>query len=187
MEQTMSLRGNVGTRVRQLERRQRERPLSYEQRQERGRRLRWELWLTAAERLLTAVAPEQLHAVAERLRHWVDNPGPVGGRWPGLATWAYYLESGRGFLPARLPVELIDVYLRDERAQPDHDYEDCGLLIPIRPRVIDDRSFVHCVFRGAAEKEICYFPRCPHCGGATAQGAYWAKHRRAVEESPPGR
>jgi hypothetical protein len=180
----MTLRRTVGSRVRQLERRLRERPLSYEQRQEQANQRRWDCWLAAAERLLTAVAPEQLETVAERLRHWMDNPGTVGAPWPGLATWAYHLERGAGFLPARLPVELIDVYLRHEHAQPNDDCEDCGLLIPIRPSVIDDRSFVHCVFRGVAEEKICYFPRCPHCGGATAQGAYWKKHGGPVKSSP---
>src|SRR5262249_41621793 len=107
--------------------------------------------------------------------------GTVGARWPGLATWVSHLEDGRGFLPDRLPAELIDVYFRDDRAQPDHDCEDCGLEIPIRPSVVDDRSVVHCVFRGVAEEKICYFLRCPHCGGATAQGAYWKKHGREVE------
>jgi hypothetical protein len=187
MEQTMSLRRSVGTRVRQLERLLRERPLSPEQRQEQANRQWWERWLEAAGRLLMAVTPEQQHTVAERLRHWLDRRGPVGADRPGLVAWLYWLEHGRGFLPARLPVELIDVYLRDDRAQPDHDCEDCGLRIPIRPSVIDDRSFVHCVFRGVAEEEVRYLPRCPHCGGATAQGAYWAKHRREVVERPPGR
>jgi hypothetical protein len=187
MEKTMSLRRSVGSRVRQLERRQRDRPLSYEQQQEQANRQWWERWLAAAERLLTAVAPEQVDTVLERLRHWLDHPGPVGALRPGLAAWVSHLERGRGFLPTRLPPELIDVYLRDERAQPQHDCEDCGLQVPICPSVIDDRSFVRCVFRGVAEEEIRYFPRSPHCGGETAQGANWGKHRRAVEESSPGR
>ena len=184
----MSLRRNIGTRVRQLERRQRERPLSYQQLQEQANQRSWERWLDAAERLLAAVAPEQLDSVVERLKQWAAHPGTVGSRWPGLATWASHLEDGRGFLPARLPAELIDVYFRDDRAQPQHDCEDCGLEIPIRPPVVDDRSFgLDHVFRGAAEKEIRYFPRCPHCGGATGQQAYWKKHGGPEETVRAGR
>ena len=178
----MSLRRNIGTRLRHLERRQRERPLSYEQLQEQANQRSWERWLDAVERLLTAAAPEQADAAFGRLKHWLDNPRTPGADWPGLATWASHLEDGRGFLPTRLPAELLDVYFRDDRAQPHHDCEHCGLEIPIRPRVIDDRSFgLDHVFRGAADKEICYFPRCPHCGGATRQQAYWKKHGGPVE------
>jgi hypothetical protein len=54
--------------------------------------------------------------------------------------------------------------------------------------MIDKRSFVNCVFHRVAEEEVRYFPRSPHCGGATAQSAYWRKHRRRVEDQcQPGK
>ncbi len=103
----------------------------------------------------------------QRLKH----PGDGFKPWPGLVTWTYHLEQDEGFLPVRIPPEVIDVYLTDARAQPDHECADCGLEVPVRPCVIDEKSFVRNVFRAPTEAEIRYFPVCPCCGGVTGLSA----------------
>ena len=173
----MTARRGVRARLESLERTPTAGRLSFAELQRQANGRAWERWLIAADRLVQAIAPEQRDAVVQVMEQWLQQEGDGCKRWPGLVTWTYYLERGRGFLPERIPSEVIDVYLTNARAQPDHDCADCGMAIPIRPCVIDDRSFGgECVYRGVAEEEVRYFAACPSCGGVTGQQAYWKKH-----------
>ncbi|MFO0950741.1 MAG: hypothetical protein U0835_06215 [Isosphaeraceae bacterium] len=87
-----------------------------------------------------------------------------GGR--GLRAWLAILDADGRPLPGTLPNELVEVYLRDDDAEPLHDCERCGLSVPVR---VGRR----CGHEGAVERE--YFPTCPHCGGHTGRFAYWSR------------
>jgi hypothetical protein len=111
--------------------------------------------------LLPAVAAEQQAAVEAVVRAFPE-------RGYGLYAWVTNLREG-GHLPARIPAEVIDVYLRDDKALPLHDCEDCGLLLPLRP----GRHYGL-----AVEPARSYFDTCPVCGGRVGCYAYWHKHGR---------
>ena len=92
-----------------------------------------------------------------------------GGR--GLRAWLALLEADDRTLPGDLPVELVNVYLDDDEAEPLHDCERCGLSVPVRAR----RRCGH-----EATVERIYFPSCPHCGGRTGRHAYWSRSDTAT-------
>ncbi len=87
-----------------------------------------------------------------------------GGR--GLRAWLALLEVDHPPLPRELPQELVEVYLRDQEAEPLHDCERCGLPVPVRCGRRVGREPV-------AEWE--YFPACPSCGGRTGRHAFWSR------------
>lgn len=103
-----------------------------------------------------------------RIRTLLTNPR-CGGR--GLTTWLSLLETDCCSLPDCLPDKLVEVYLRDDEAEPLHDCERCGLAVPVRVAR-------RCGHEAAAERE--YFPTCPRCGGRTGRHAYWSRQCGAV-------
>ena len=124
-------------------------------------------WKDAESRFLRAV-PTSMRAIARSL---LDNPRR-GGR--GLRALLDALAGQQRFLPDALPINLVAVYLEDAEAEPLHDCEECGLLVPVR---VGRR----CGHEPTAER--IYFPLCPHCGGRTGRHAYWsgsAKRNRLV-------
>jgi hypothetical protein len=119
---------------------------------------------TTAARFLTAV-PNRL-----RLDVWSLMTSPRrGGR--GLRAWLALLEVDHPPLPGELPQELVEVYLRDQEAEPLHDCEECGLPVPVRCGRRIGREPV-------AEQE--YFPSCPSCGGRTGRHAFWSRGPRST-------
>ncbi len=110
-------------------------------------------------RLLAAVPAEHRPLT----RSLVTDPRR-GGR--GLRAWLALIDSEGCQLPCDLPKELVEVYLRDEDAEPLHDCEECGLPVPVRA----DRRCGH-----EATVDRVYFPACPHCGGRTGRFAYWSR------------
>ncbi len=123
-------------------------------------------WDVAEDRLLAAV-PEGVRAVV-RVR--LVDPRR-GGR--GLRAWLGLLATGGRDLPPALPAALVEVYLRDDDAEPLHDCEACGLPVPVKA----GRRCGH-----EPTPERVYFPSCPHCGGRTGRFAYWS---RAVAAGAP--
>jgi hypothetical protein len=63
------------------------------------------------------------------VRTLLANPR-YGGR--GLRAWVGLMEAEDRPLPPALPAELVDVYLRDDEAEPLYDCEACGLAVPVR-------------------------------------------------------
>ena len=91
-----------------------------------------------------------------------------GGR--GLRAWLAIQEIEGRPLPADdVPGELVEVYLRDDEAEPLHDCERCGLHVPVRV----SRRCGH-----EASVDRVYFPSCPRCGGRTGRFAYWSSPTR---------
>ena len=86
-----------------------------------------------------------------------------GGR--GLRQWLSLLEADWRPLPRQLPLELVEIYLKDDDAEPYHDCERCGLLVPVRvaQRVGHEPTV-----------ERVYFSSCPNCGGRTGRFAFWS-------------
>lgn len=117
-----------------------------------------------ADRLLAAIPAE----LQDRARNVLHNPR-LGGR--GLRAWIALLEAEDRPLPAALPPELVEVYLRDAEAEPLHDCEVCGLPVPVRTG-----------WRAGHEPSAdrVYFPICPHCGGRTGPHAFWARAATAA-------
>jgi len=113
----------------------------------------------AVERLLAAVPARQRALV----RTLLTNPR-YGGR--GLRAWLGLMAADDRPLPAALPQELVEVYLRDAEAEPLHDCEACGLAVPVRAG-----------WRSGHEPSCdrVYFPACPHCGGRTGPHAFWSR------------
>jgi hypothetical protein len=112
----------------------------------------------SADRLLAAV-PLRVRGEVERL---LLNPRH-GGR--GLRQWLSSLETDWRPLPRQLPLELVEIYLKDDDAEPLHDCERCGLLVPVRvARRVGHEPTV----------ERIYFPSCPNCSGRTGRFAYWS-------------
>jgi hypothetical protein len=111
--------------------------------------------------LSPAVAAEQRPAVEAVVRAFPE-------RGYGLYAWVTSLREG-GYLPARIPAEVIDVYLTDDAALPMQHCEDCGLLLPLRPGR-------HC--GPPVEPPQSYFDTCPICNGRVGWYAYWHKHGR---------
>jgi hypothetical protein len=135
----------------------------------------WQWHCAGVERLIAAVDEDQRVAVVEALFKFLKGEQELGR---GFWVWAFFLAPPSGHpLPERVPPAVIEIYLQDPRATPSlFDCEDCGLLVPIRPPVIDDRSFgPDRVFRGAVEKEVRYFQTCPHYGGRIAWQGYVKK------------
>jgi hypothetical protein len=124
-------------------------------------------WLQVCQRFLEAVAANQYEAT-ERLLHDLHSGGA------GLRQWVSSIAYRDSILPEQLPVELIEVYLRDAEAYPLHDCEDCGVSVPVRPSRL---------YGMEGEPEQVYFPTCPCCGGRTGWYAYWS---RIAESAPDG-
>src|SRR5215207_2123654 len=108
--------------------------------------------------LLAAVPPGQRGQV----RALLTDPR-LGGR--GLRALIALLEADPRPLPKALPVELVEVYLRDDEAEPLHDCESCGLPVPVH-------AGRRCGHEASVDHE--YFPNCPHCGGRTGRYAFWS-------------
>jgi hypothetical protein len=136
-----------------------------------GRLARLESWAAALARpdpglsiqewlrqLAAAVDPDQRPAVEAALQDF-----PARGH--GLADWLTGHFTG-GNVPARVPREVVSVYLADPEALALHDCEDCGLELP-----------VHCGRQDGAVTEPArtYFKTCPVCGGRVGWYAYWHK------------
>jgi hypothetical protein len=116
-------------------------------------------WDSATQELLAAV-PERLRSSVSSV---LANPR-LGGR--GLRAWLALLAAEERELPESLTDELIEVYLREDDAEPLHDCERCGLAVPVRA----SRRCGH-----EAVVERTFFSKCPHCGGATGRFAYWSR------------
>ena len=127
---------------------------------------------SAADQDLTAAVDRLLAAVPARQRPLVrtllTNPRH-GGR--GLRAWLGLMAADDRPLPPALPQELVEVYLRDDEAEPLHDCERCGLVVPVRAG-----------WRSGHEPSCdrVYFPACPHCGGRTGPHAFWSRTGRVT-------
>ncbi|QEG27865.1 hypothetical protein GobsT_26290 [Gemmata obscuriglobus] len=98
-----------------------------------------------------------------RVRVLLTDPH-CGGR--GLRALLARLDTDRRPLPDALPTELVEVYLRDDEAEPLHDCERCGLPVPVR-------AGRRCGHEASVDRE--YFPTCPRCGGRTGRHAFWSR------------
>jgi hypothetical protein len=87
-----------------------------------------------------------------------------GGR--GLRALVALLDADPRALPDALPAELVEVYLRDDEAEPLHDCERCGLPVPVH-------AGRRCGHEASVDRE--YFPTCPRCGGRTGRFAFWSR------------
>jgi hypothetical protein len=125
-------------------------------------------WAELELRFLAAVMPAQRPAVMNVLR-----AGRHGGR--GLRSWLRRLLASDGSLPPLVPEELVAIYLEDPDAMPLHDCAECGLAIPVRPRLHgwDDD-----------DPDIAYFPKCPCCGGRTGACVYWSNTKTRNDHGP---
>jgi hypothetical protein len=112
----------------------------------------------AAARFLSVV-PMKLRDDVRRL---LTNPCE-GGR--GLRHWLSLLEIEPRPMPRQLPIDLVEVYLEDDDAEPLHDCESCGFFVPVRV----SRRLGH---EPAVER--VYYSECPNCGGRTGRFAFWA-------------
>lgn len=113
------------------------------------------------DRFLAAVSAEQ----RARARALLTDPH-AGGR--GLRALLALLDTGSCSLPACLPAALVEVYLRDDEAEPLHDCERCGLPVPVH-------AGRRCGHEASVDRE--YFPACPQCGGRTGRFAFWSRRR----------
>jgi hypothetical protein len=86
-----------------------------------------------------------------------------GGR--GLRQWLCLMEIEPRPLPRQLPIDLVEVYMNDDDAEPFHDCEQCGFVVPVRVA----RRIGH-----EPTAERVYFPECPNCGGRTGRFAFWS-------------
>jgi len=115
---------------------------------------------------LPGVADRFLSTVPMRIRGDVErlllNPCE-GGR--GLRQWLALLEIEPRPLPRQLPVDLLEVYLNDDDAEPWHDCESCGFVVPVRV----SRRVGH-----EPSVERVYYRECPNCGGRTGRFAFWS-------------
>ncbi len=120
-------------------------------------------WIGAESRLLAAI-PQTLR---NRVKAVLADPRS-GGR--GLRAMVTLLVNDHRPLPKTLPSDLVNIYLYDDEAEPLHDCECCGLLIPVRAG-----------FRAGheANPEHIYYPACPQCGGRTGRFAYWSRSNHA--------
>src|SRR5687767_13437362 len=78
----------------------------------------------ATNQLLSAIPAGQ----RGRARTLLTDPR-CGGR--GLRALVALLDTDPRALPDALPAELVEVYLRDDEAEPLHDCERCGLPVPV--------------------------------------------------------
>lgn len=97
-----------------------------------------------------------------RVRTLLTDPR-CGGR--GLRAMLALFDTSPRPLPAVLPPELVEVYLRDDEAEPLHDCERCGLPVPVH-------AGRRCGHEASVDRE--YFSACPHCGGRTGRFAFWS-------------
>jgi len=97
-----------------------------------------------------------------RVRILLTDPR-CGGR--GLRAMLALLDTNPRGLPDVLPSELVEVYIRDDEAEPLHDCERCGLPVPVH-------AGRRCGHEASVDCE--YFPACPHCGGRTGRYAFWS-------------
>lgn len=112
---------------------------------------KWADWQEVVNRFLEAIEPHQRDFVSIALAD------PYGGGW-GLRLWVSAIVWGSALMPAKVPPELIDVYLTDPEVIPLHDCCSCGLTVPVRPNK----------FQGStSEPEKVYFPLCPACNSPT--------------------
>jgi hypothetical protein len=102
-----------------------------------------------------------------RVRARLTDPR-AGGR--GLRAMLALLDTDPRALPDALPTELVEVYLRDDEAEPLHDCERCGLPVPVH-------AGRRCGHEASVDRE--YFPACPHCGGRTGRFAFWSSRHRS--------
>jgi hypothetical protein len=112
------------------------------------------------------VADRFLSVVPKRVRDDVERMLSCpsrGGR--GLRQWLSFLEVEPRPLPRQLPLDLVEIYLSDADAEPMHDCERCGFLVPVRVA----RRTGH-----EATVEHVYYPKCPNCGGRTGRFAFWS-------------
>ena len=84
----------------------------------------------------------------------------------GLRAWYAMAELDGRRQSDTIPTELVEVYLKDDQAEPLHDCETCGTPMPVRA----SRRCGH-----EATVEHVYFPACPCCGGKTGRYAYWSR------------
>jgi hypothetical protein len=108
-------------------------------------------WQQTCARFLRAVAPAQREQVA----HLLQQPNNGGS---GLREWVSAMAWRRVALPEQIPLDLVDVYLKDPEAVPLFDCESCGLPVPIRPSRLYGLD---------GDPDEVYFPNCPLCGSRT--------------------
>lgn len=106
-----------------------------------------------------------------RVRTRLTDPR-AGGR--GLRALLSLLDTDHRELPDALPPELVEVYLRDDEAEPLHDCERCGLPVPVH-------AGRRCGHEASVDRE--YFPKCPRCGGRTGRFAFWSSRRDGDEHT----
>lgn len=108
-------------------------------------------WNVACNRLLEHIRPAQ-RSLAEGLLHGLHNGGA------GLRMWITAIVSQGAPIPEEVPIEVIDVYLKDPEALPLYACQSCQLRVPVRPSrrgMLDD------------EPEYVYWSRCPCCNAIT--------------------
>jgi len=111
----------------------------------------WADWQEVVNRFLEAIEPQQRDVVSIALAD------PYGGGW-GLRLWVSAIIWGSALMPAKVPTNLIEVYLTDPEVIPLHDCCSCGLAVPVRPNKLQG---------SAGEPEKVYFPLCPSCNSPT--------------------
>jgi len=108
-------------------------------------------WQEVVNLFLEAIEPRQRDVVSIALAD------PYAGGW-GLRLWVSAIIWGSAIMPAKVPAEVIDVYLSDPDVIPLHDCCCCGLAVPVRPNKLQG---------SAGEPEKVYFPLCPSCNSPT--------------------
>ena len=88
-----------------------------------------------------------------------------------MRAWLYMLEADHTSFDDELPMELVEVYLTDDDAEPLHDCERCGIPVPVR-------AIRRCGHEVSIVRQ--YFPACPCCGGKTGRFAYWSGRTRGL-------
>jgi hypothetical protein len=122
----------------------------------------WVRWSNSVERFLAAVSPSLRDRTSAAISS-VNNGGV------GLRNWVTAIAWRNSYLPERIPNELIEVYLVDSDALPQHECETCGVAIPVRvqrySQDLDGRN--------------AYFAACPICGGRTG---WYLHHSKLIEQ-----
>lgn len=121
-------------------------------------------WQQTCAQFLRAVAPAQRDHAARLLQQ----PNNGGG---GLREWVSAMAWRKVAVPEQIPMDLVDVYLKDPEAVPLFDCESCGLPVPIRPSRL---------YGLEGDPDEVYFPNCPLCGSRT--GLYLHFTRRFEDD-----
>jgi hypothetical protein len=131
------------------------------------------VWQATCDRFVRAVSPAQRPHVLPLLHQ-------IHGGGSGLRDWVAAIAWRGAYLPERIPVRVIDVYLADSEAVPLYDCEGCGLAVPVRPSRLYGMD---------GEPDEVYFTNCPICGGRTGYFLHFAKtyERRVSDELRRGR